>query len=70
MATPEQRPRRVPASLLTIEEAAERLNVDVQWLRRHVSQRTVRHYKLGRHLRFDPADLDALILNGCREAVR
>jgi excisionase family DNA binding protein len=69
VALPDER-TTAPATLLTIEQAAERLNVDVRWLRHHVAQRTVRHYKLGRHLRFDPADLDALVINGCREAVR
>lgn len=43
---------------LTIDEAAEYLNVSVRFMRRVVSGRRLRHYKVGRFLRFDRSDLD------------
>src|SRR5215218_5600481 len=44
---------------LSPDEAAEYLNVSVGFLRRMASERRVRHYRLGKFIRFDPADLDA-----------
>jgi excisionase family DNA binding protein len=44
---------------LTIEEAADHLNVSVRFMRRLVSDRRIRHYKVGKFLRFERADLDA-----------
>jgi excisionase family DNA binding protein len=45
---------------LTLLEAAAYLNVTERFMRRVVSERKVRFYKLGKFLRFDSADLDAL----------
>ena len=44
---------------LSPDEAAEYLNVSVGFIRRMASERRVRHYRLGKFIRFDPADLDA-----------
>jgi excisionase family DNA binding protein len=44
---------------LSPNEAAEYLNVSVGFIRRMASERRVRHYRLGKFIRFDPADLDA-----------
>jgi excisionase family DNA binding protein len=44
---------------LNIDEAADYLNVTVRFVRRLVADRRVRHYKVGKFVRFDPADLDA-----------
>jgi excisionase family DNA binding protein len=44
---------------LSPDEAAGYLNVSVGFIRRMASERRVRHYRLGRFIRFDPADLDA-----------
>jgi excisionase family DNA binding protein len=44
---------------LSPNEAAEYLNVSVGFIRRLASERRVRHYRLGKFIRFDPADLDA-----------
>ena len=44
---------------LSPDEAAEYLNVSVGFIRRMASERRVRHYGLGKFVRFDPADLDA-----------
>jgi excisionase family DNA binding protein len=43
---------------LSPDEAAEYLNVSVGFIRRMASERRVRHYRLGKFIRFDPADLD------------
>ncbi len=45
---------------LTLGEAAVYLNVTERYMRRVVSERKVRFYKLGKFLRFDAVDLDAL----------
>jgi excisionase family DNA binding protein len=55
--------------LLDIDTAAERLSVDVRFMRRLVAERRIQHYKVGKFLRFDPADLDAFVLAGRREAI-
>jgi excisionase family DNA binding protein len=47
--------------LLSVKEAAERLNISVFTLRGWISQRRVRFVKLGRRTMFRPADLDDLI---------
>jgi len=44
---------------LSPDEAAAYLNVSVGFVRRMASERRVRHFRLGRFIRFDPADLDA-----------
>jgi excisionase family DNA binding protein len=44
---------------LSPDEAAEYLNVSVGFIRRMASEWRVRHYRLGKFIRFDPADLDA-----------
>ena len=44
---------------LSPDEAAQYLNVSVGFIRRMASERRVRHYRLGKFIRFDPADLDA-----------
>lgn len=44
---------------LSPDEAAEYLNVSVGFIRRLASERRIRHYRLGKFIRFDPADLDA-----------
>ena len=44
---------------LSPDEAAEYLNVSVGFIRRMASERRIRHYRLGKFVRFDPADLDA-----------
>jgi excisionase family DNA binding protein len=46
---------------LDVDAAAEYLGVSVSFIRRLVLERRVRYYKLGKYLRFDPADLDALV---------
>ena len=59
---------RSPA-LLDIDAAAARLGVNVRYMRHLVEHRALTHYKVGALLRFDPADLDAFVTAGRREAV-
>jgi excisionase family DNA binding protein len=47
--------------LLSVKEAAERLNISVFTLRGWISQRRVRFVKLGRRTMFLPMDLEDLI---------
>jgi excisionase family DNA binding protein len=50
--------------LLTIEEAAARLKMSVRYVRRLVTERRIVFYRLGRAVRFAPADLAAFIQAG------
>jgi excisionase family DNA binding protein len=47
------------AALLDVPAAAERLNISVRHLRELLYRREVPYLKVGRLVRFDPADLDA-----------
>ncbi len=54
----------LPDELLTIEEAAARLNMSVRYIRRAVAERRIAFHRLGRAIRFDPADLAAFVHAG------
>jgi excisionase family DNA binding protein len=61
-----QRPggvRRDPPAhtLLTVDDVAEHLGVNVRHVRRLVQERRLRYVKWGRLLRFDPADIAAFV---------
>jgi excisionase family DNA binding protein len=57
-----QRPGDVPAkALLRPEEAAERLNVSVRFIRRLCHERRLPYAKVGKFVRFDPDELEAWI---------
>jgi excisionase family DNA binding protein len=47
--------------LLTMEEVAERLNTTPRHVRRLVSARRIAYRKLGRYVRFHPADVEEYI---------
>ncbi len=49
--------RALPAQLLTLAQAAERLNVSVPAVRRMVKAGRLKARKVGRDWRIDPADL-------------
>ena len=51
-------------SLLTPQEAANRLGTSLRFVRRIVAERRIAFVKVGRHVRFDPADVDAFIESG------
>jgi excisionase family DNA binding protein len=62
----------VPADgplLYTPAEAAKRLRVRESWLRKKAAARQVPCTFLGKHLRFSPADLAAIIAASARPAV-
>jgi excisionase family DNA binding protein len=50
--------------LLTVEEAAQRLGTSVRFARRLIAERRIAFVKVGRHVRIDPADLEAFIAAG------
>jgi excisionase family DNA binding protein len=54
--------------LLSVEEAAERLGTSVRFLRRLIAERRITFVRVGRHVRIDPADLEAFIAAGRVEA--
>jgi excisionase family DNA binding protein len=49
------------ATPLTLDEAAEYLNVTPRFIRRLMYERRIPYYKLGRLVRFSSADLDNLL---------
>jgi excisionase family DNA binding protein len=48
-------------TLLSVEQAAERLGTSVRFVRRVVFERRIAYVKLGRHVRISSRDLDAFI---------
>ena len=48
-------------TLLSVEQAAERLGTSVRFVRRLVLERRIAYVKLGRHVRIATGDLDAFI---------
>ncbi len=51
-------------SLLTINDTATRLGVSPRFVRRLVAERRITFHRVGKFIRFEPADVDALILEG------
>jgi excisionase family DNA binding protein len=62
--TPANQPRKEPTSLLTIEEVAKRLNVSVRNVRHQIFHRRIPIVKIGRLVRIEEAEVDALIERG------
>lgn len=52
------------SGLLNLAQAAEYLNVPYSWLRDKVTAGAVPHTRLGRHVRFAPHHLEAIIEAG------
>ena len=48
-------------TLLSIEQAAERLGTSVRFVRRLIAERRIAYVKVGRHVRLDPSDVEAFI---------
>jgi excisionase family DNA binding protein len=65
-----RKPRRSPKleTLLSVEQAAERLGTSERFVRRLIAERRIAYTKLGRHVRIATRDLDAFILAGRVEA--
>lgn len=51
--------RRPQPTLIDVSTAADRLGVNVRYMRRLVAERRIPYIKLGHLLRFDPAEVDA-----------
>jgi excisionase family DNA binding protein len=51
-------------TLLSVEQAAERLGTSARFVRRLIAERRIAFVKVGRHVRICPADLDAFITAG------
>ena len=51
-------------TLLSVEQAAERLGTSVRFVRRLVFERRIAYVKVGRHVRISSRDLDAFIEAG------
>lgn len=54
---------------LDFPSACEYLAIPERYMRRLVNERRIRHYKVGKFVRFAPADLDAFMAAGVREPV-
>jgi len=48
-------------TLLSVEQAAERLGTSVRFVRRLIAERRITYVKVGRHVRLDPDDVEAFI---------
>jgi excisionase family DNA binding protein len=55
--------------LLDVNQAADRLGTSPRFIRRLIAERRIADTKLGKHVRIDPADLDAFVAPGRMEAV-
>jgi excisionase family DNA binding protein len=51
-------------TLLTVDQAAERLGTSVRFVRRLIAERRIAYVKLGRHVRIAAEDLEAFIASG------
>jgi excisionase family DNA binding protein len=51
-------------TLLTVDQAAERLGTSVRFVRRLIAERRIAYVKLGRHVRITAEDLEAFIVVG------
>jgi excisionase family DNA binding protein len=51
-------------TLLTVDEAAERLGTSTRFIRRLIAERRIAYTKLGRHVRIAARDLDAYVASG------
>lgn len=60
----------VMSELLTFAEAAEVLNVPESWLRKKTAAHSISCTRLGRHVRFTRAQLEAIVAEAERPAVR
>ncbi|MBB6174705.1 excisionase family DNA binding protein [Nocardiopsis mwathae] len=64
--------KTVPPSgrLLTVDEAAERLNTSKRYPRRLIEERRITFVKIGRHVRIPESALDDFIAGGLVEPLR
>lgn len=55
--------------LLTVAEAAERLNTSVRFVRRLIAERRIAYVKLGRHVRITEVDIAAYVRDSRQEPI-
>jgi excisionase family DNA binding protein len=55
-------------TLLTVEQAAERLGTSERFVRRLIAERRIAYFKLGRHVRITEHDLINFVATGRVEA--
>jgi excisionase family DNA binding protein len=55
--------------LLTVPEAAERLNTSQRFIRRIVDERRIKFVRVGRHIRIAESVLTEMVTNGTVEPV-
>lgn len=58
-----------PLDMLTVEQAAQRLGTGPRFVRRLVSERRIRFYRVGKYVRFHPDDIAAYIQDGCVDPI-
>lgn len=58
------------STLLTVDEAAERLNTTTRFIRRLIAERRIAFTRLGRHVRIATLDLDEFVDRGRVEPTR
>jgi excisionase family DNA binding protein len=51
-------------TLLTVEQAAERLGTSTRFIRRLIAERRIAYHKVGRHVRIAEADLINYVATG------
>jgi len=71
-ARPARAPRTVPppaVATLDFLGGCTYLGISERYMRRLVNERRIRHYKVGKFVRFAPADLDAFMHAGVREPI-
>ncbi|WP_179646979.1 excisionase family DNA-binding protein [Spinactinospora alkalitolerans] len=64
------RKTRATGRLLTVAQAAERLNTSERYPRRLIEERRITFVKIGRHVRIPETALDEFIASGVVEPVR
>ncbi len=60
---------RPSVALLDVDAVAERLGVTPRFVRRLVNERRIPFHKIGRYVRFDPADVDRFVEGARVDAV-
>lgn len=51
-------------TLLSVDEAAERLGTSPRFIRRLIAERRIAFTKIGRHVRLDTVDIEAFVAAG------
>ena len=62
----EKQSQAVPGELLKVEGLAKLLQVSEAWVRKGILKRTLPYTKIGRNVRFTPAQVEQIILKGER----